>query len=82
MRISVTQEDIDTGSHSGMRCPVFRAIKRAGVNVTYAGTMGCNYNGGKNYRNWPTQVSDWIHNYDATETAEPFEFEMDFEEGK
>jgi hypothetical protein len=84
MRIYVTQEDIANGSRfSPDLCPVALALTRAGL--YHFGVYGvfflleldlCTVT----LLRLPTEVSDWIANYDAGRPAEPVTFDIELPE--
>lgn len=74
--VEVTQEDIDSNSHTCVSCPVHRAISRhlnpeSSVRVF---PLGANYYTNGLYRDYwrhPAAVQKWIRDYDHDKPVKP-----------
>jgi hypothetical protein len=79
MKISVTQEDIDTGSHMMGSCPIALAIQRAGYKcIVTTKTVYFDFNTvTPTDLPLPKEARSFVCKFDANESVQPFEFDLD-----
>src|SRR5947209_3364746 len=80
MNIRVTSNDIENGQrHDPERCPVARALSRAGVlhfGVMLATIVVADGHGHVTSLPLPSQVTDWILDFDNNRLVRPMSFEL------
>src|SRR4051812_35145467 len=80
MNIRVTSNDIEDGQrHDPERCPVARALSRAGVlhfGVMLASIVVADGHGHVTSLPLPRQVTDWILDFDNRRSVQPMSFDL------
>lgn len=80
MRIYVTAEDIRDGLPRNCHaCPIYRALKRAGLKVTGVTRMIVDMYRGSTYR-LPKSAIEFISRFDNGKPVKPFSFEFPIDE--
>jgi hypothetical protein len=75
--VEVTAEDIRIGRrYSATRCPVRRAMRRAGIQVEAVFATGWMPTEHSRERPMPRVAGRWIARYDSGSAVEPFSFEV------
>lgn len=81
MKITVTAADIASGRRgSSCDCPIARAIRRAGGDITADVACSYAYVGRRPHRRQlllPLSARQFMADFDHGEPVEPFEFELD-----
>lgn len=79
MKIKVTKEDIRLGSSKicdGTKCPIARAMKRAGIKIGHVGVTFYRLENQSLRRQLPTHVTRFICDICDGEKVKPFIFEL------
>ena len=77
MKITVTQNDIDSGyQYSCECCPVALAIRRDTGRKAIVGNFRVSFEDGSGFYDLPFDVSESIQHFDNGAQIDPFEFEL------
>lgn len=81
MLIKVKKEHIEAGcenKQNGGSCPVYYALRCAGIDVSWVLRWRFSYLNGTNYMSTdlPPEAQDWIRDFDAGLEVKPFSFEV------